>query len=485
MYLKVVRLKISDFVTKEFQSLVKNRFLMVFAIASVAFLIRLIVLSNALSLADPYSYAVQVLEILKTGSIPSQSILTYPGTPNIAPPLLPLIASGLSILGMQPLSAVFLVTVAFSALTSTPVFLCAEKLGGYWAGLIAGILFVFSYPSLYMLAWGGYPNAIGFFFLAWIIYFLINKQVKRRTLYLSLSLVALAYVHHFTFFIVMLWLMLYFIILAITERGNENKNLGIALAFTLTISAVWYLPRIPLIVSITQNSVGFSSFLDIFTAFYNTQVYDLVYILLIPFGLSQVKGKSQYVFGTLFLALIIYIVYSLQNMVMIGRVLYFLAIPITILGGVAISTLRERKSILMLFTILILIFILSLYNSAYAAVYFSNMGIKDKGTVKWIKRNLSQNDMILSESNELFYLAYYTERPVMAGGDPKFSFIPEHRQAIIDANAILSDPEGNYALIDKYNIKYIVIPKNPTMIAKLKQAGFLLVHEGVLQVWKV
>jgi len=460
-----------------------KRFLMMVGIALTAFLVRLSVMSHGQSMADPYSYANMALEILKARTIPSRTTLTYPGSQIIVPPLLPLSAAGLSLLGINPLDALLSITLAVSSLTAIPVFLSAEKLAGTSAGAISATLFAFSYPMLYMLTWGAYPNAIAIFFMGWILYVLVADE-PRRTWLISVLLSLIAFTHHFTFLITASWLILYALLLALKRERGRSRLLGVNLALALAVSSLWYLPRWPLLLAAGATGSA-PSLEEVLSSFSGVQASDLVLVFFAPFGLYRSQKGERMTITSLLLTLTIYLLYASQNPIIGARVLYFFSLAVFILSGAAVPFLQARMGVTALGIILILTFTASYLNSASASTYFANIDVKDEEAIKWLRSNLREADIILTVDDEVSYIAFHTGRATIGSGDSEYAFLPEQRRMMVDANMILAKPSESSALMRQYNITYIVLPASSQAARSVDDAGFTLVYKGGLAVWRV
>jgi len=153
---------------------------------------------------------------------------------------LPTLIDELYLLGFTTDEILKPVFIIFSSLLVFPIYLVAKKYFGKEAGIIASLLYAFSYTQLQTFWFMYYKNVVGMALLLFAIY-LMDQDDRRYTPLMILFATMLGFTHRPTFLILaMVWLSYILVNLKKADKLEENVMRVLAtgiLLFTL------YLPR--------------------------------------------------------------------------------------------------------------------------------------------------------------------------------------------------------------------------------------------------
>lgn len=438
--------------------------------------------------ADIAQHATYVNLILMYG-FPSWNPYHMVGEPVVRPLGFHYFASFVSIIfHLDSVYAVLYTGLFFSALTSVTVYFFAKRLTGHdsLAFLCAGF-YCFNILDIEMLSWGGYPNIAGLALIPLVFYFFLGES-KRSRIVTALLIPALSIIDHSSFFICMVILGGYAIFHLVRKGFRDTFTLatpilvGIAIStpylvlygmkiylYTLTtrqLSATYYDVSnvLPFLLSFMQRAMFFIPFLflGVLYSLRSQQKRFLLFwvgmpLLLIPcyfLGLYISYDRLVYFAGQ---AMMIFIALGFYTFFMDAiRLLEKFSCRLK-----ALKINRKVANVAIALTIVGIIFTLQLqmFNqiSVDIAAFYQIVKEDEYEALKWIIKCTEESDVFVSEHNFGWWVNGYAQRSCLCAIPPTLINLPWQVENSEDAYKILYLEEGYADLINKYDVKYVVL----------------------------
>ena len=290
---------------------------------------------------------------VKTGTNGSSVELYYP-------PLFHLVSLGFFIAfpTVDPYLIMKILASTIDALQIVPIYLIVRRVSGSnIGGILASYSLVAASNDYQMLSWGGYANITGLLLAAFLVYSIITEKVILSAVFSA----ALGLTHHLTTIFMVAVLVPYFALFLLTKRQVPKSFIGVSMgglfAYVTFYRFAW-------------QSIYY--YYSNFSPIYNQSLYITPYIihqvgplllLSAPIGLALLYTHSRREFfrGNELLLIWGIVPFLLAYAYLLGvhwhgvRWIAFIPEPLSILAGLSLGKLYQRKFILVAFAVLVTI----------------------------------------------------------------------------------------------------------------------------------
>lgn len=389
--------------------------------------------------------------------MPVYDELSYGGRPYVYPP-------GIHLLLMPyPQAAPFIITLIGSLLILS-VFLLARQIYGDKAGLLAAFLIAFIPVHIWKSSSNVLVTAIDLTLLTLAAYFLAKKKFPA---YLSVS----ALIFIFSPAVSMLSLLLF----ASCAKKN-NKTMIIATLIIAEAIAAYHLYGSAL--SIYTSALPW----DISSALYeNIGIADMFYRLtpfLIPLSVYGLWLSRNRMNKMLLLWLFVVLVLFAAGKIETDRGLVYMAVPLCILSGQAISTFKRKEIVTSILIVTTITGIYSINNLRWGIVTDD-----EYSALTWIKGNTPPDSVVLAQFLEGHWVSGIAERKNVA--DPNLIGAPAAERLADILSAYRN--ESQKEILQKYNVSYVLYTERaPQVDSQLEYFPYKEVYRsGEIRVFEV
>jgi len=312
------------------------------------------------------------------------------------------------------LTALKVVASLVFSVVAIPFFLLAKKLSNsYLAALITASTFLFFEGYSEMIGWGGNPNFLGFSFLLFTLFFLVNsleEPSKKNILLTGFSLSLVVGTHFLVTAFAVLFFFLFAILILTFNRENLKKSIRILLS-VISVSVLFSLPYVPVYATFFRYSssdlISFNFFNGVNAAIAGLEwmfrdQYPIVITMTALGILALLTRAKKYRNRSLMLCSLFMLPFILGVLTADpDRWFYFLPIPVMLsfalfLGDMFAFLRNARKVILLLATCFVLLIIvagtISSVNRLDVAIdYYQSIGNDEIQALNWVKENTPSN----------------------------------------------------------------------------------------------
>jgi len=441
---------------------------------------------------DAYFNLRQVEHIRDTGLPLYKDTLSYGGKTQLFAPLNEYIIAGFSLVMPIDIAGKIIPNI-FAAMLIFAVYYIALKITKN-----SKISLLVSFMSGFMPVYFMDVNRVSVNYLAVLLVFSVVycmlRLNERKYVDYTLILMFLLVLTTPMAFVLVIGLLLYLLLLKLENLPVEMKELEIILFFTFLVFwvnlliyknaflthgllVVWQNVPVKILSEFFMN-IGF---VQLFWAISIVPLIFGIYAAYSAFHLEN--GKELMLIMSLGLSAFIILWFKLLDLV---SGLIFLSVTLVILTVCSLKMLNDfiLKSKIhryenLVYTIIILIFLVSLIPSAYSMIHTSNAGPQntpensDVETLKWASENIPNSSVIMSSLEEGNIVTYYGKRKDVM--DTNFLLTPSIDQRLQDVDTVYTTTFETQAIgiLNKYNSKYLLITPSTLQKYGLKEIPYV------------
>ncbi len=480
--------------------------------AALAVAIRLVVLMMEKPYffgGDTFSYVAFANEIFHNGFvIPLTNSIHFPSSSFIFPPIVPLVLSPVySISGSS--GTLFWITaleILFGSIAVFPVSWIFDHSYQNGKGWVAAIIYATFPPFIYLEVWGDLAQIIALFILLIFIYsymkILLNQNPRRFMAVAALTVIAIAFVHDLTFFLVVTLLIVFSIytytrkeIDLLTKKNSLLTTLFVSIA--VIIGSSWYLFHPSWIsflitgypISSSSGTISLSSLqvaaIPILGIPFGYGILTLVFPILLVISMIYVHRKERsmparlieaYVLSVSAIALI-----TSFDAVLFSRFLYFVCLGYVLAGSdmlvhylqgdIRLPVIGKGKSGLaakIASVVLVLLYVgfAVLINSSAHAYYVSgssgsNQYEENVALVTWIETNNVNCSTIAAPQSIGYFIMATSGLPVIVSENASYLTQISEQEESSAANYLVSlstDQSVVYSIVKEYHVSCVISP---------------------------
>jgi hypothetical protein len=406
---------------------------------------------------DPAVHLIKAKQIITDQRVSYSEIAWYPPLFHTLLAMMQLFAGTLDIMVAALLLKLFVATLNVLLLLCT--YLIARKIFNIPVAVASTVFTFMSVPLFEIMYWGGYPNYLGFAYIALIFYVMLKDfKVKTKLFLLFFDVFFLGLTHQLSMFVFVLMFIPTFLA---STTGGSKKNLLIFFAMIIgggLALLVWYARVIIeyadimiqyIFYSISENyyyigSVAFYGLnKNLATTLYLTAVGIPLILLLIK--LKKVPKSALMVIFWLAVPFILSQSYLLGVSLPYHRFVYFFATPIAIISGVTIFCVLQlpelvktkllpklpRKRETLLGVKLIAVALIIVLFASQASVFLQRVGpyptfyerastaSYDSGI--WVNQYSTVNDSVVVPRSPGSWFNVFSDRITIEETDPLYS----------------------------------------------------------------
>ncbi len=408
---------------------------------------------------DPGVHLGHIYEILASGRVSFQEFsLTLPLFHVLGAVLIDLAGA----VDLFQIAFLLKILVSFiSAFGALGIYMFCRGPFGKPAALFSSIFLSLSVPLMELISWGGYTNIVALLYITFLFYLLISRhEIAVKFLLIGLMAFTLFLLHYLSAFVfALMFAPIFFIEVFKSRKEGKNILIPFVILICLIIAAgVWYLaillPYIGIAVyhlflemEVYTYTISFVSF-DYFLKSFGVSLFLTAIGVPIAFILT-IHAKKLSVFALLMIWVAVPIMLSQSYLfgiyLLYPRFLYYVAVPIAILSGVAVygmtrvlslavqklgsvrikkpATIKKLTSICLLVTVFVPLtfqFVRAYPEIGSMPSYYSVCPLSGYNVGNWLKTYSSPDAVIVASDPPGSWIKITTQREAMEEISPIF-----------------------------------------------------------------